>query len=271
VLSLAFLGIAASGVALSQGYGPDHRDGGKGACQHTHHVAAGENLTWIADRYGVTVDELARANGLDDADYIVEGQELCIPHGSGRAKYDGDGASGHDDRHDGNHEDGKSNYDRPGHRDGKNGHTDNRECGSWREDDYGYRYQDCVVDGNDGKHYGDKHEGDGYYDDHRYEDNHYGDSHYGDSRYGDEHYRGPDHQKYEQQGCYSHDCGAKSHNRYERGKDWDNNQSCVDHRPGYGYSPYDCGGYDHHDNGNGNGNGDDNGNGNGNEPTNGVG
>lgn len=45
----------------------------------THVVAAGENLTAIALRYGVTVDALMQANGLNNPDVIYAGQELVIP------------------------------------------------------------------------------------------------------------------------------------------------------------------------------------------------
>lgn len=45
-----------------------------------HEVAAGENLTWIARRYGVTVADLVMANRLPDDDVIIRiGQKLVIP------------------------------------------------------------------------------------------------------------------------------------------------------------------------------------------------
>ncbi|MCS7222122.1 MAG: LysM peptidoglycan-binding domain-containing protein [Anaerolineae bacterium] len=47
----------------------------------THVVRPGETLFSIAQRYGVTVDDLVRANGLTDADIIVVGQKLRIPGG----------------------------------------------------------------------------------------------------------------------------------------------------------------------------------------------
>lgn len=50
-----------------------------------HVVRAGENLFRIALRYGVTVDALARANGLSDASHIYVGQRLTIPGGNGGA------------------------------------------------------------------------------------------------------------------------------------------------------------------------------------------
>ncbi|HDQ72833.1 MAG TPA: LysM peptidoglycan-binding domain-containing protein [Chloroflexi bacterium] len=53
------------------------------AQSQVHVVRAGENLFRIALRYGVTVDALARANGLSDASHIYVGQRLTIPGGSG--------------------------------------------------------------------------------------------------------------------------------------------------------------------------------------------
>ncbi len=45
----------------------------------THVVRAGENLTWIARRYGVTVSALVTANAIRDASRIYAGQRLTIP------------------------------------------------------------------------------------------------------------------------------------------------------------------------------------------------
>jgi len=42
-------------------------------------VQAGENLTWIAQRYGVSVTALMRANNITDPDTIYVGQQLIIP------------------------------------------------------------------------------------------------------------------------------------------------------------------------------------------------
>lgn len=44
-----------------------------------HVVQAGENLTWIAEKYGVSVKALMEANGITDADTIYVGQSLIIP------------------------------------------------------------------------------------------------------------------------------------------------------------------------------------------------
>jgi LysM repeat protein len=51
-----------------------------------HTVRAGETLTHIAARYGVTIGAIARANGLADPSRIYAGQRLTIPgSGSGSA------------------------------------------------------------------------------------------------------------------------------------------------------------------------------------------
>lgn len=50
-----------------------------------HVVQRGENLFRIALRYGVTVDALAAANGLRNANRIYVGQRLTIPTGSSPA------------------------------------------------------------------------------------------------------------------------------------------------------------------------------------------
>lgn len=49
----------------------------------THVVSRGDTLSSIAARYGVSVDALARANGIDDPDMIVAGRSLRIPGASG--------------------------------------------------------------------------------------------------------------------------------------------------------------------------------------------
>jgi LysM repeat protein len=45
----------------------------------THVVATGESLSTIATRYGVTVDDLVRVNGLPDRDKIAAGDVLTLP------------------------------------------------------------------------------------------------------------------------------------------------------------------------------------------------
>ncbi|MDI6774512.1 MAG: LysM peptidoglycan-binding domain-containing protein [Verrucomicrobiota bacterium] len=47
-------------------------------------VQAGERLKEIADRHGVTIEEIAEANGLSNPNRIMTGQELVIPVLSGR-------------------------------------------------------------------------------------------------------------------------------------------------------------------------------------------
>ena len=42
-------------------------------------VQSGESLSVIAEKYGVTVEAIMAANGIDDPNTIVVGQELLIP------------------------------------------------------------------------------------------------------------------------------------------------------------------------------------------------
>ncbi|NPD27487.1 M23 family metallopeptidase [Corallococcus exiguus] len=51
-----------------------------------HRVAAGETMYRIAKTYGITVDELARANGIKDPRELAVGKDLLIP-GSEPPKY----------------------------------------------------------------------------------------------------------------------------------------------------------------------------------------
>lgn len=44
-----------------------------------HTVLAGETLSSIADDYGISLEVLLEANGIDDANYIYEGQDLSLP------------------------------------------------------------------------------------------------------------------------------------------------------------------------------------------------
>lgn len=44
-----------------------------------HAVAAGETLSAIADAYGFALDDLLSLNGIDDPNYIYEGQQLSLP------------------------------------------------------------------------------------------------------------------------------------------------------------------------------------------------
>ncbi len=52
-----------------------------------HTVQEGENLTFIAERYGVTVADLLTLNGLDEEAFLWVGQELIIPGGEGEAVF----------------------------------------------------------------------------------------------------------------------------------------------------------------------------------------
>ncbi|HUS15588.1 MAG TPA: LysM peptidoglycan-binding domain-containing protein [Chloroflexia bacterium] len=54
-----------------------------GAASGTHTVQYGETLTSIAAQYGVSVDALARANGIGSPNLIFVGQSLAIPGGTG--------------------------------------------------------------------------------------------------------------------------------------------------------------------------------------------
>lgn len=49
------------------------------ATPRVHVVQAGENLTEIGQRYGVTVEAIMEANGLANANRIFPGQRLLIP------------------------------------------------------------------------------------------------------------------------------------------------------------------------------------------------
>jgi len=65
LLLAALLAMAASPVALAQGV--------------THTVQAGETLSAIAQRYGVSQQALVAANNIDNAALIYVGQQLTIP------------------------------------------------------------------------------------------------------------------------------------------------------------------------------------------------
>lgn len=53
----------------------------------THTVSGGDTLSSIAARYGTTVGALARANGIDDPNFIVAGQRLRVPSGGVRLSH----------------------------------------------------------------------------------------------------------------------------------------------------------------------------------------
>ncbi|OIO98307.1 MAG: hypothetical protein AUK03_01475 [Anaerolineae bacterium CG2_30_64_16] len=52
-----------------------------GGCAHTYRVMWGDTLSGIAARFGATVPDLARLNGIRDPDRIYAGQTLCLPDG----------------------------------------------------------------------------------------------------------------------------------------------------------------------------------------------
>lgn len=72
---LASLAIPVLGVAVIAGVAPSLTPGG----EVSHVVRAGETLSGIALRYGVTVEDLVAANGLNNPDLIFVGQVLVIP------------------------------------------------------------------------------------------------------------------------------------------------------------------------------------------------
>jgi LysM repeat protein len=57
--------------------------GGAGAAGGAYQVQPGDNLTSIAQRYGVSVSALARANGITDPNLVLAGMRLSIPGASG--------------------------------------------------------------------------------------------------------------------------------------------------------------------------------------------
>ena len=50
----------------------------------SYQVSWGETLSVLALRFGTTVDELARTNGLGDPDRLLAGTTLVVPNGTGR-------------------------------------------------------------------------------------------------------------------------------------------------------------------------------------------
>lgn len=53
------------------------------SAQEAHVVKWGDTLSEIADRYGLTVDQLISLNGISDPDLIISGQFLSLTNGSG--------------------------------------------------------------------------------------------------------------------------------------------------------------------------------------------
>ncbi|MGC8826783.1 MAG: LysM peptidoglycan-binding domain-containing protein [Anaerolineae bacterium] len=58
---------------------------GSGASVGYHVVSYGESLTAIAWKYGVSVEDLVRANGLPNPNFVFAGQRLVIPSGGAGA------------------------------------------------------------------------------------------------------------------------------------------------------------------------------------------
>ena len=51
----------------------------QGQCSTTYQVKPGDTLSGIAAHFGVSVNELAHENGIQNPNYIYAGQVLCIP------------------------------------------------------------------------------------------------------------------------------------------------------------------------------------------------
>ncbi len=51
-------------------------------CKFKHTVKPGETLSYIATLYGVSIDDIAKANSLTPPYVIIAGQVLCIPGGT---------------------------------------------------------------------------------------------------------------------------------------------------------------------------------------------
>ena len=65
---------APSGMAAASGESPSHLAG-----ENTHIVARGETLTSIAKMYKISVDELQKANHIEDGRKLQAGQTIVIP------------------------------------------------------------------------------------------------------------------------------------------------------------------------------------------------
>jgi len=119
----------------SDGYNEDSR------CAFSHEVKLGESLTAIAERYGVTLEDLAKDNGIEDSDLIVENHVLCImAHAPGsnddHGRYDqkdeyGGYDNGYGDRGNG------GGYEKDGYGGYDNGYGDRGNGGGYEKDGYG--------------------------------------------------------------------------------------------------------------------------------------
>lgn len=67
------------------GYGNPNPAPYAGACGQYHTVRAGESLSGIAYRYGLSLDALVRHNRVVNRDMVYVGQRLCVPGGSNYA------------------------------------------------------------------------------------------------------------------------------------------------------------------------------------------
>ncbi len=195
LLILSLLGMVFPGIA--------HASSDYGNCAVTHSVQAGQTLTEIAAHFGLSVDELAHENHLDDANYIYESQELCIPSGD-RGYDNGYDMGGPDNGYDkGGYDNGNgyrgpdNGYDKGGYDNGNGyrGYDNGYDKGGY-DSGYGYRGPDSGYDkGGPDNGYGYRGPDSGYddggpdsgYDDGGY-DNGYDKGGY-DNGYG---YRGPD-------------------------------------------------------------------------------
>jgi nucleoid-associated protein YgaU len=58
---------------------PSHQPSRPSQCTTTYRVKKGDSLSQIAAHFGVSVNQLAKANGIKNPNRIYAGQVLCIP------------------------------------------------------------------------------------------------------------------------------------------------------------------------------------------------
>ncbi|MFN8486141.1 MAG: LysM peptidoglycan-binding domain-containing protein [Caldilineaceae bacterium] len=80
-----------------------HEGMGGGYCASYYLVRKGDNLSTIAVRSGVSFWALKDINGISDANKIIIGQWLCIPHAGHHGGHDMGHGMGHDMGHDMGH------------------------------------------------------------------------------------------------------------------------------------------------------------------------
>ena len=80
VLGVSVAVILAAALVLLPAAGAT-RSASADSCAVTHIVEYGETAALIARQYGISVAELARANDLENPNWIYAGQSLCIPEG----------------------------------------------------------------------------------------------------------------------------------------------------------------------------------------------